>query len=178
MDLSPFGKSQARALGEYLARDSFSAFYASPMRRVQQTIAEVPPRRMPQPVVLPDLREMDFGDWTGLRWEEVAKRYGISVFDWLQAIETGSIENAETGARLRDRLSPCLRQILHAHQGGSVAIACHGGVIRVLLGLLLDLPLPKMGAIEIDYASITKVAVLPHRNELQLLNFAPWRDLP
>ena len=47
----------------------------------------------------------------------------------------------------------------------------------MLLALLLDLPLPKTGAFDIEYTSVTQVAVHPHLNEIELLNFTPWRDL-
>jgi broad specificity phosphatase PhoE len=58
-----------------------------------------------------------------------------------------------------------------------VAIVCHGGVIRMMLSILLELPLPKLASFEIDYASLTQVERHTHRNEVTLLNFAPWRDL-
>jgi len=43
---------------------------------------------------------------------------------------------------------------------------------------LLELPLPDMARFEIEYASLTEVHCRPHKTEVQLLNFAPWRDLP
>jgi broad specificity phosphatase PhoE len=69
-----------------------------------------------------------------------------------------------------------LRQIERDHPGQNVAIVCHGGVIRMLLALLLDLPLPKTAAFKIEYASLTEVAITHHQTELQLLNFTPWRE--
>ncbi len=47
----------------------------------------------------------------------------------------------------------------------------------MLLAILLDLPLPRTNSFEIDYASITQIALRPHLNEIELLNFTPWRDL-
>ena len=70
-----------------------------------------------------------------------------------------------------------LRQILADHGGQQVAIACHGGIIRVLLGILLQWPLSRMVAFEIEYASLTQVLVQPHKAEVQLLNFTPWREI-
>jgi hypothetical protein len=34
-----------------------------------------------------------------------------------------------------------------------------------------------MAMFEIEYASLTQVAWLPHKPRLQLLNFAPWREM-
>ena len=39
MDISPRGHEQAAALARYLKRKKFDAVYASPMKRVQQTLS-------------------------------------------------------------------------------------------------------------------------------------------
>jgi broad specificity phosphatase PhoE len=175
MELSPRGRQQAAALAKYLHYRPLNALYASPMLRVHQTLAPLLVNGFPQPIIMPDLREVDFGDWTGLAWEEVQARYKISAFEWLHQLERGGIRNAECERTLRSRVAPCLEQILRNHAGHQVMVACHGGVIRMLLALLLELPLSKTAAFEIDYASITQVALRPHQAQLQLLNFTPWR---
>jgi broad specificity phosphatase PhoE len=58
-----------------------------------------------------------------------------------------------------------------------VAIFCHGGIIRMVLSLLLRWPLSSMAMFEIEYASLTQIALLPHKPRLQLVSFAPWRDM-
>jgi broad specificity phosphatase PhoE len=177
MGLSPRGHQQAAAVAKYLYQRPLSAIYASPMKRVQQTLAPMLVNGAPKPVILPDLREVDFGDWTGLAWDEVQAKFGISAFAWLEQLECGGIANAESAETLQDRVEPCLRQILADHGGQQVAIVCHGGIIRMLLGILLRWPLARMGAFEIAYASLTQVLVQPHKAELQLLNFTPWREI-
>ena len=180
MDLSPRGHEQAAALAGYFHSRPWDALYTSPMRRVRQTLAPLAQVRTQAaaPVVLPGLREVDFGDWTGLGWEEVRTRFGVSPFQWLSLLEQSGIPNAEDAATFRARVEPCVRQILAAHPGQGVAVACHGGTIRMILSILLELPLAKTAGFEIDYASLTVVAHAPAKTELQLLNFTPWRDLP
>ena len=85
--------------------------------------------------------------------------------------------NGENGPQFRARVEPCLREIIAKHPGQTVGIFCHGGVIRMILAILLDLPLPKTNAFEMEYASVTQVALHPHLAEIELLNFTPWRDL-
>ena len=177
MGLSPRGHQQAAAVAKYLHQRPLSAIYASPMKRVQQTLAPMLVNGAPKPVILPDLREVDFGDWTGLAWDEVQAKFGISAFAWLEQLECDGIANAESAETLKDRVEPCLLQILADHCGQQVAIVCHGGIIRMLLGILLRWPLARMGAFEIEYASLTQMLVQPHKAELQLLNFTPWREI-
>ncbi len=178
MDLSPRGHRQAQALAAYLRHTQWDALYASPMRRVRQTLDPLLANGAPRPELVPDFREVDFGDWTGLSWEEVEARYGVSAFRWLDELERDGIPNAESGARFQARLEPPLRALLQRHQGGVAAIACHGGVIRAILSILFGWPLPQLAAVEIDYASVTRVILEEQKACAELLNFTPWRDLP
>jgi broad specificity phosphatase PhoE len=178
MDLSPRGHQQARALAAFLGRVPLDALYASPMKRVQQTLAPWLNDGAPPSVVLPDLRVVDFGDWTGLGWDAVKERFGHSAWDWLHCLERGDVPNGETAAGFRARVEPCVWQAAREQPGRNVAIVCHGGVIRMILAIVLDLPLPQTASLAIDYASVTRVALETPRAELELLNFAPWRELP
>jgi broad specificity phosphatase PhoE len=175
MNISPHGQSQAVALADFLRHQPLDAIYASPMKRVQQTLAPLLNNGAPPFKVISDLREVDFGDWTGLNYEQVLKTFGVVASAWLDEMARGAIPNGETGTSCRARIEPCLRQILAGHSGQTIAIYCHGGVTRMILSILLDLPLPKTEAFQIDYASITEVAIGPERTRIELLNFTPWR---
>jgi broad specificity phosphatase PhoE len=66
--------------------------------------------------------------------------------------------------------------VLHESPQRTSAIFCHGGIVRVLLAALIDLPLTKMAHFGVDYASITMVEVQPHKKhavEIDLLNYQP-----
>jgi broad specificity phosphatase PhoE len=177
MDLSPRGHEQAAALARYLGPKAFDAAYSSPMKRAQQTVTPLVKAGLPDPVVVEGLREVDFGDWTGLGWDEVRTRFNVSAFQWLDLLERGAIPNAESAETFRARVEPCLRMILEANPGHRVAIICHGGVIRMILSILLGIRLSKMAGFEIEYASLTEVHCSPDKTEVQLLNFTPWRDV-
>lgn len=180
--ISDRGAQQADVLARWLRRHTLDAIYASPMRRVQATLAPTLATGRPAPVVVEDLREVDFGDWTGLTWAEVEERFGVSAYDWLQVLERRRFPNGESGAELRLRVERVLKAILQSHAGSAVGIFAHGGVIRMLLALLLEIPLSSAERIEVDYGSVTwidvgEVKAGRPRTEVQLLNFTPWRDL-
>lgn len=177
MGISPEGQCQAAALAGWLGHQPLDAVYASPMKRVQQTLLPITRNGTPRPVIETDLREVDFGDWTGHGWEAVLEKFGIHAADWLDHLDDGTVPNGETGVAFRGRVEPVLRRILQRHPGGHVGIAAHGGVIRMMLAVLLDLPLRKTAAFEIDYASVTHIEHGARRAEVRLLNFTPWRDI-
>lgn len=178
MDLSPQGHLQAEALADYMKRKPLDAIYCSPMKRAQQTLAPLLIHYEVAPTTIPDLCEVHFGDWTGLGWQEVHDKFQVSAFQWLEMLEREAVPNGECSRTFRSRIEPCVTSILEQHRGKSVAIVCHGGVIRMILSILLHLPLPKLAHFEIEYASVTHVHHTPNKSEVQLLNFTPWRDLP
>jgi broad specificity phosphatase PhoE len=177
MELSPCGLEQVQALAQYFQRHPPHVMYASPMKRVQQTLAPLAEWTSLQPIVLPGLREIDFGEWTGLSWEQVNERYQVSAFEWLSELDQGRISGAEAVCDFRARVNHALDTILHNSAHKEVAVVCHGGVIRMLLAIILDLPFARMNMFDIEYASITKISLRPGKTEIELLNFAPWRDL-
>lgn len=175
MAISPRGHEQAASLAEYLKGTLINALYASPMQRVQQTLAPMLGNGVPKPMILPNLREVDFGDWTDHGWEAVREKFGASAFTWLDQLERGGIPNAENAANFRARVASCLDEIMRMQTSRTSAVYCHGGVIRMMLSILLDLPLSKTDSFQIDYASVTEVTIGPARTRIELLNFAPWR---
>jgi broad specificity phosphatase PhoE len=178
MNLSPRGHKQADILAKFLRARKLDAIYASPMKRVQQTIAPYLGKGVPKQTILQDLREVDFGGWTGMNWEQVAEKFNLLTHDWLDHIEQGIVPNGESGPQFRERVEPCVRQIIAKHPGQTVGVFCHGGVIRMVLSILLDLPLPNTNMFEIEYAGMTQIALCPNHAEIELLNFTPWRDAP
>jgi broad specificity phosphatase PhoE len=179
MALSPLGHEHGAALARWMDGSQLDAIYASPMLRVQQTIAPLVARRGIQPTILPGLEEVNFGDWTGLRWDEVKEKFGVHAFDWLEILDGPGIPNGESVAHLVQRVQPCLQQILNDNPHRSVAVACHGGIIRVILSMLLEWPLARMAHFNIEYGSVTVVELLPekkHAVEIELLNCCPLRD--
>ncbi len=177
MNLSPNGRRQAAILADYLRRKTIDAIYASPMKRVQQTVAPTLKLNGHEQTILDGLREINFGDWTGLGWQEVEERFKFPSHEWLDQIQSQGVPNGENGKVFRQRVAPCLRGIIARHRGQNVAIFCHGGVIRMMLAILLKLPLPKTNQFDIEYAGVTQVALHPHMTEIELMNFTPWRDL-
>jgi len=179
MNLSAAGHEQAKVLAGYLRGKKIQAVYTSPMKRVQQTLAPYAAENPLHPVTMADLREVDFGDWTGHGWEEIQTKFGLSAYDWLELLEQSRIPNAESGAAYRSRVEACIRQIVANHDGQTVAVFCHGGIVRMLLSIILNLPLTTFAHFDVSYASVTEVLLRPQRKpEVQLLNFTPWRDLP
>jgi broad specificity phosphatase PhoE len=178
MYLSPRGEEQARRMADYLRGRPVDALYVSPMKRARATAVPLAEAMKLQVEVVDTLHEVDFGDWTGLHWDEIEPKYGVSAFAWLDEFTAGRIPNAEPPAAYAARVDRGLQRVLQEQAGRTAVIVCHGGVIRMLMALLLRLPLAEMAKFQIEYASLTRANRVGERTELELVNFTPWRDLP
>ena len=65
MELSPLGHRQAKRLAKFLDDCPFDLIYRSPMVRGRQTAEPLLDALGQAAVVIDDLREVDFGVWTG-----------------------------------------------------------------------------------------------------------------
>ena len=179
MNLSPLGHQHAADVAEWFGEHPLDAVYVSPMKRAQQTAAPLLAARQITPSIVDALREVDFGDWTGSRWHEIQEKFGVDAYDWLEVMEKGAVPNGESALTLANRLRPAVQSILNHNADRSVAIVCHGGIIRGILSLLLELPLSFTSHMNIDYGSVTMLELQPakkHIVEIELLNFCPGTD--
>lgn len=129
--LSALGRGQAAALRDRLARTGelgpADALYASSLPRAIETAEIVAPALGDPPLEIErDLREFDPGEADGLTWEEYEKRFPRDQWDAYQPRSPG----AESWAAFGLRVGTTLRRIAERHDGGTVVVACHGGVIE------------------------------------------------
>lgn len=81
--LSDTGQRQARALAERLKSQGVTAIFSSPLGRARTT-AEVLSAAIGLPVTtLPELREMCYGEWEGMRFLDVRERYPDDYVKWI-----------------------------------------------------------------------------------------------
>lgn len=68
--LSTLGRAQAEDLVQLLENEHFDAIWSSPLARAQQTAAPVAAQRGLAAMIVPDLTEMDYGEFQGVRKAE------------------------------------------------------------------------------------------------------------
>ena len=136
--LSRRGQEQMRQAWVLLAEQSTAAIYASPLRRAVESACL---RSIGTPAATVDdrLREIDFGVFEGLTYEEIAKRYPRKYDEWMTRPASVVFPDGESFPALRARVLEALEQIRRNHCGETVAVVSHGGVNRAALALALDL---------------------------------------
>ena len=93
-------------------------------------------------------REMNFGLFEGLRYEEVIKVYPKLYREWIDNPLRVKIPSGEGLGELEKRVKKELSLILSQDAGKIIALVSHGGPIRVILCHLLKLGLESFWKIE------------------------------
>lgn len=155
-DLSRDGKAQVRRAWRLVSTLSPVRIYASPRRRALQS-ATLLAARGHEVVVDSRLREIDFGDFEGLTYQEVEKRFGDTYRAWMQRPTEVIFPGGETFRAMTARVRAALRQVRRAHEGQTAMVVSHGGVNRIALADALGIPLRRMFRLDQAYACVNVV---------------------
>ena len=102
--LSEKGRAQMAEIAQYLKTESVTAIYTSPRSRAlesAQILAAVPSCPIE---IMADLREMDFGEFEGLPYDEIAARYPDIYRQWMETPTEVRFPNGEIFSEMRDRV--------------------------------------------------------------------------
>lgn len=122
-ELNSRGREQVRSL--YLP--GVEHVYSSDLRRAMSTAES-----LGLPVtVRPGLREMYFGEWEGLSWQEIEHAYPDYSQEWIARYPALPAPGGETFPDFQARVLKEFDWL--SAQPGHVAVVSHAGVLRVVL---------------------------------------------
>lgn len=153
--LNDTGLYQAGLLAEAMKDRGVSSLFSSPLKRALQT-AEAVAEALSLPVIpVQELREVDFGLWEGLTWEQIDRRYHEDFVKWDGSPAENTPTGGEARADCRRRTKAAVERILTESQGDAAVVA-HGGILVFVVDYLLRNQLEKKEII-VKNASITTV---------------------
>jgi len=168
--LSGRGHAQASTIARRLAGEPLLAIYSSPLRRALDTARAIAAYHGLEVRAMEGLAEMDFGDWDGLTYEEIARRSPEHLARWLEDPVAVHPPGGETLAHMAQRVEAAVQAIRDRYPQGPVAIVSHGGPIRSLICRALGLPLGAHWQVRQDIAAITRLDWHDTGAVLSLLN--------
>ncbi|SEB09011.1 histidine phosphatase family protein [Paenibacillus sp. 276b] len=142
--LLPEAKQELSSLREQCSDITCDALYCSDMLRCQQTLSHIASSQMGQAKLDARLREIDFGQWEGLTYDQL--KDNSQYRDWIDAPHEVTPPSGEPwtafAARIDSFMEECLMSfspILHSRSINvpKVAVITHGGVIRYIVSLLI-----------------------------------------
>ncbi len=156
-ELSDRGQEQAKRLAEHLKILPIQAIYSSPLRRAFHTALAVALDHGLDVVTEDDLTEIDHGTWNGLLREEVEKRFGPLLQQWLQTPAQVTMPEGEGLEDVGRRAWSVLEKLAGRHPGNLVAVCSHDAVIKTLIATALGLDLDRFWSLRLDNASVSLI---------------------
>lgn len=154
--LNAQGHRQAKQLACYLKGEPIAAIYASDLLRAWETARYVAQATSVPVTREPRLREIHFGEWQGLTFEEAQRRDPEAAARWLADPVRCRPPGGETFAELAARVADCLEEICD-RPDGTVLVVSHGGTIRAALCTSLEYPLRQNWRFEVYNTSVSEL---------------------
>ena len=155
--LSERGWAQLRAaVGQHRPWD---VIVSSPLRRCADFARELADKLDLALEIEPDLREITFGEWEGRTITEIM----LSNPQALERFWHDPVNHTPPGGEpLLDcaaRVTTAWHVVLERHAGRHVLIVGHGGMIRLVLQHILEMPPRHIWRLEVPHASFSRVRV-------------------
>jgi broad specificity phosphatase PhoE len=154
MPLSTDGLAQTAKTVAFLSALRFDTIFTSPLSRARAIAEPVGVNLGILPIVVPELREIEFGDWEGHTWDELETLCLATLTAWKLNSPEAQPAGGESLADVGDRAKK-VRSILESSSEKLALVVSHGGFNRVLISVLLDLPLSVYNSFTQPNASIS-----------------------
>ncbi|HYE82748.1 MAG TPA: alpha-ribazole phosphatase [Clostridia bacterium] len=146
--LSEKGITQGSDLADILQNVTFDAVISSSLARAVLTSAIVS-GFTPEEIIKDDrLRELNFGEWEGLHYNEVMEKHKDAWEKWGSDWKNTAPPGGESFNQIYSRVKSCIEDVLKDYRGKRLLIVSHQGVMRII-------PMVLMGLSEEAYWSFT-----------------------
>ena len=168
--LTEVGEAMARAFADVYAALKWEAIYTSPMLRTRQTTEALCLRTGMQLTIEEGLKEIDYGEWEGLRQDEVKQRWTDAFAYWADDVASRGTPGGETAFHVAARAMRVVEQIRTRHQEGNVLIVSHKATLRIITCALLGLDVRLFRErITQPVGAVTLFVVTNHKSQLAML---------
>lgn len=173
--LSDTGRHQAEAIAAYLEDGRIDAVVASPLRRALDTAAPLAKKHGLEVDIRPGFREMEFGDWEGLSWDDIEAADPDYAATWQADPGDNPCPGGETANGFCARAQEALAELLEEYAGRDLALFGHAGTSRAVLAQLLGRPYLEAFTFAQDYGCLNAAAWDPETGfgQIAMVNFVP-----
>lgn len=131
--LSRKGVKHARLLSAHLKDREINSFYSSPYEGAFATASTVAARHRRGVLRLKDLKEMDFGKWTGEPAQELKESNRDQSIRWQFTPQDHRMPGGETLAEVQSRIVGALESIVSVEEGNGVCVVTHSIALQAAM---------------------------------------------
>lgn len=138
-------------------------FISSPLKRCYQLAKELTKEKIK---LDNGLKELNFGFWEMQKWSEIDKP---KLDYWVEDFVNRKTPNGESFLDLSNRAMQSFHNALKL-ESDVVAIVAHGGVIRVILANILEMPLINIFRMHLDFGAVSAVIYDGEKFKIEFIN--------
>lgn len=174
VSLNDTGRRQVSHLAQRLEDVHFDAVYSSDLARTHESAQIIAAGRDVAIATDPDLREFSFGEWEGLTDAEIEARQPGALSERISAgNEAFAAPGGENTWQVLDRVRRFCERAAERHDPSEdILVVAHGGSIRALAVVLLDLADTDFWRFRIHCASL---GIVRNHSDGRLL--VRWNDI-
>ena len=154
--LSPRGHEQMRRAWRLLSGEPVTAICCSPSRRALESARSNGIVGLGISVDT-RLREIDFGQFEGLTYDDVARQFPEKYREWMTRPTDVLFPGGESFQAMSIRVLEAIKDIRRLNPAGTVVTVSHGGVNRIALAAALDLDPRRIFRLDQAYASLNVI---------------------
>jgi len=174
--LNDEGQAQAQRMAKRFADIPIAALYSSPLDRTMDTAQHLA-RQLKLPVQTAEaLLEIDFGEWTGMTFDELNKDPRWQQFN---SFRSGTrIPGGETMLEVQRRFVNWMETIRDQYVGKRVAAVSHGDPIRAAMTYYAGMHLDMFARLEVSLTSVHVISLDDNHARILTMNNVGELPLP
>ena len=133
--------------------------YTSPLQRSVETGTAIARACQAPSQIIPDLADLDYGEWQGKTREEAAAADASLLAAWLASPERVLFPAGESLQDVAARTVRATRLLQAYHPTGTIVVVSHDSVNRVMLSQWLDAPLSRYWRLVQDPCCINEIEI-------------------
>jgi alpha-ribazole phosphatase len=131
--LNATGRQQVTEILRTLSAVPIEIVYTSDLNRARQTAEKIASHYDAPLESRPGLREIAFGRWESLTWDEILLRYPEEARQWMEQYPSGTAPQGEPFHDFESRVLREMKFISEQAEAASIAVVTHAGFLRVAL---------------------------------------------
>jgi broad specificity phosphatase PhoE len=167
-ELNITGERQLAGVVEAIAPLGIQRILSSDLRRSSRTATAIAQHIDVNVEPQPGFREIHFGLWEGLSWQEIEHQFPQEAGRWLQGFPWKSAPGGEAYTAFTARIDAAITPLLRGTMGVTTAIVTHRGVMRYALTKFFGFPEAEAWAKTTLYGSVVTAAIRSRHEQEEL----------
>jgi broad specificity phosphatase PhoE len=132
--------------------------YSSDLLRAQQSAAILAAHFVVPVQVRRGLREIGFGQWEDLSWQEIEQRFPVESQAWMEHFPAGVVPSGERYSAFLDRVRHEISFFSTQAESRALIVVTHGGFIRTALREVYGISADQAHQLSAEYAAIVDLS--------------------